>query len=223
MPHTYLITGASRGIGAGLVKELAARGDRVIACMRDPLNAKLPAGVQATELDAADEKSIIGLAKRVGDAPIDVLINNAGVWSDQKSVKDLTAAELTRVFTTNTFGPMLVARALLDHLKRGHRKLIINMSSEMGSIAGNAGGSSYAYRASKAALNQMNRSLAIELRPDAIACVVMHPGWVRTDMGGKNAPLSVDESVGAMIATIDRLALADSGRFVGRDGADIPW
>lgn len=223
MPLTCLITGASRGIGAELVKELAARGERVIACVRDPSKARPPAGVQAVELDVADEKSIIGLGKRVGDTPIDVLINNAGVWSDQKSVSSLTLGEMTRVFTTNTFGPMLVTRALLDHVKRGRRKLIVSMSSEMGSIAGNVGGSSYAYRGSKAALNQMNRSLAIELRPDGVACVVMHPGWVRTDMGGRNAPLSVGESAAAMIATIDRLALADSGRFVGRDGADIPW
>lgn len=231
MAYTFFVTGAARGLGAEFVRQLSARGDRVIATARvanaEMAEAASAGPVRRLVLDVGTEPGIAGLGAQIGGEAIDVLVNNAGVSSEARTIATLSAAELQRVFMVNSFAPILVTRQLSPCLKRGTRKLVVNISSQLGSIANNAGpgggGSSYAYRASKAALNMLTVSMGHELKGEGIACVAMHPGWVRTDMGGEKAPLSPEESVRSMLRTIDRLTMADTGRFINHDGAVIPY
>lgn len=222
MPQTYLVTGASRGIGAELVRQLAARGDRPLATLRPP--APHPPGAARTlPLEVSDQTSIDALARALEGTPLDVLINNAGVSSQSATLALTTAEELARCFAINATSPVIVAKALLPALRAGSRRLIVNVSTQLASIANNSGGSSYAYRASKTALNQLTVCMANELRTEGFTVVAMHPGWVKTDMGGPKAPLSPEQAVGHILATIDRLTPADSGRFLNYDGAPMPW
>jgi NAD(P)-dependent dehydrogenase (short-subunit alcohol dehydrogenase family) len=222
---TWLVTGASRGIGLELTRQLAARGDRVIAAVRDPQRHPDLERLVALVLpfEAADDRSIEALTTRLAGERLDILVNNAGIMGEAETLEEVTGDELTRAFRINAVAPVLVARALLPRLLAGARRLIVNVSSQLGSIAGNAPGFSYSYRASKAALNMLTSCLALDLRGRGVTCVAMHPGWVRTDMGGVNAPLSPEQAVRDMIATIDRLTPADSGRFIDRLGRTIPW
>ncbi len=225
---TYLITGANRGIGLEFVRQLTARGDSVIGTARDPsalsAEARAVPGVRWVALEVADPASIDSLPTRL-DAlgSIDVLINNAGVSSTAKTLAELTAAELHRVFAVNTFAPLLVTKVLMPLLTAGGRKLIVNITSQLGSIANNTGGSTYAYRASKTGLNQLNASLANELRLAGFTCLAMHPGWVQTDMGGKQATLTPETSVRHLLGVIDKAELGMSGKFLNYDGAPLPW
>lgn len=223
MANTYLVTGANRGLGLELTRQLAARGDTVLAAARrvsDEL-ARLP--VRVLTLDVGDPRSIAALAGQVGDAPIDALVNNAGVSAEGKTLESLTAEDLERAFRVNSTGPALVTAALLKNLRAGAGRKIMNLSSQLGSIANNAGGSSYGYRASKAALNMITVSTANELRAEGFACFAVHPGWVRTDMGGEKAPLSPEQSVRDLIALLDRAGPAENGRFLDHAGRTLPW
>lgn len=229
MPNrTVFVTGASRGVGLEFVRQLLARGDSVIAAARDIRSPNLvplttSGQLSLVELDVSDPASIEGLPGRLGDRGVDVVINNAGVSSTQKSVEHLDAADMQRVFMINALAPMLVTRAMLPALRRGGGKTIVQITSQLGSIANNTGGSTYAYRGSKAALNQLNRSLSSELGPQGFVCVAMHPGWVRTDMGGPSAHLSAEESVTSMLKVIDTLSPGKSGAFLNYDGTGLPW
>jgi len=228
---TYFITGASRGIGLEFARVLLKRGDSVIAAVRDPAGASKLVSLAASEqrlrivdLDVADPDSLKTLPERHGSTPVDVLINNAGMTSKSKKIESIDGAELAKVMMVNSIAPMLVSSALLPHLRSGSRRTIVQISSIMGSIAGNnTVESSYAYRASKAALNQFNRSLAAELRSDGFTCVAMHPGWVRTELGGAGGQLSVEESVATMLRVIDALRADQTGAFLNYDGAPIAW
>jgi NAD(P)-dependent dehydrogenase (short-subunit alcohol dehydrogenase family) len=227
---TYLITGGSRGIGLTMARMLSARGEVVVATARNveglSPQAREVAGVRWVPLDVLDAGSIESLPERlatVGVGAIDVLINNAGVSSTARKLDEVTAAELQRVFMVNAFAPVLVAKSLRGMLEAGRRRLIVNVSSQLGSITNNDGGSSYPYRGSKTALNQMTVCMANELRTAGCTCVVVHPGWVRTDMGGPEAPLSAVESAGHLVSLIDRLGPKDSGRFFNYDGGAMPW
>lgn len=223
--RTVLVTGANRGIGLELTRQLIARGDRVIATARKPGEAPALQATGATlvPLDLGDPLNIATLGGRIGQTPIDVLINNAGVSSTSKTLGALDAGELAGVFMINAIAPMLVCKAVLEQVRAGSGKLICQITSQLASIANNTGGSSYGYRASKAALNQMNRSLAAELKRDGITCVAVHPGWVRTDMGGPNATLSVEESARAILLTLDEASPEQSGAFLNYDGVPLPW
>ena len=223
--RTVLVTGATRGIGLELVKQLIARGDRVIGTARSEAKAGALRDLRArvVELDAASATSIAGLGERLGGEAIDVLINNAGVSSSSKTLSVLDAAELQGVMFVNAIAPMLVTKAVIANLRSGKGKLVCQITSQLGSIANNTGGSSYGYRASKAALNQMNRSLAAELGGEGFVCVAVHPGWVRTDMGGPNATLSVEDSARQILGTLDRATPTDNGGFFNYDGAVLPW
>jgi NAD(P)-dependent dehydrogenase (short-subunit alcohol dehydrogenase family) len=225
MTATYLVTGANRGIGLEFARQLRARGDTVITTCREVEKAtELKAtGAEVLALDVASEVAIADFAKDLGDRGIDVLINNAGVSSTSKSLAECTQEELARVLLINSIAPILVTKALLPHLKRNMRKQVVHVSSQLGSIANNTGGSSYGYRASKAALNQLNRSLSAELAPLGFHTLCMHPGWVRTDMGGPNATLSPEESVRAMLGVIDKARDVASGSFLNFDGKPLPW
>jgi NAD(P)-dependent dehydrogenase (short-subunit alcohol dehydrogenase family) len=226
-PRTYFVSGASRGIGLELCKGLAARGDVVIAAsrtvspaLRELVDAKK---VEWVELEVTDERSIAAAASRLDARAIDVLINNAGVSSTAKSIMELSMEELQRVFAVNASSPLLVTRALLPNLRRGSRRLVMNVSSQLASIANNKGGSTYPYRASKTALNQLTVCAAHELRGEGFCCVCVHPGWVKTDMGGPNAPLAPAESAAYLIKLADTLTPEKTGSFLNYDGAPMPW
>ncbi len=222
---TYLITGANRGIGLALARHLAERQDIVLGTARDPGAATeaFEAGVEMLELDVVDAGSVDGLAAQVGDRPIDVLINNAGVYNDKAGLEETDLERFAECLRVNVAGPLAVTRVLLPRLEAGGKKLVVNVSSVMGSIAGTRNGGSYGYRASKAALNMVTKTMAVELAPRGIGVVSVHPGWVETDMGGAGASLQPAESAGHIVSTIDGLGATDSGRFMGYAGDDLAW
>lgn len=222
---TVLITGANRGIGLEYARQFAAKGYEVIGTARDPAEARELAAVAkaVVPLDVTDAASITALAKSLNGMAIDILVNNAGVFDREDVTVDRVDFEMMeRTLAVNTLGPLRVIQALLPNLRQGHRKLIINMSSQLGSIE-NSNGRWYAYRTSKSALNQINRTLSVELRPEGFICVVLHPGWVRTDMGGSNATFSPGESVSGLVSVIEKLQPADNGGFYDFKGQSIPW
>ncbi|NNM25348.1 MAG: SDR family oxidoreductase, partial [Phycisphaerales bacterium] len=195
--HTVLVTGANRGLGLEFAKQFAAAGYEVIGTARRPVDAEAlkATGARVVALDVTDAESVKSLVATLDGAPIDVLINNAGIGSRGGRLADLDLDAARRVLEVNTLGPMRVTQALLPNLRRGERKIVVNISSGLGSVALNEGGGYYAYRESKTALNQFTRSLAAELRPEGFICFAMSPGWVRTDMGGASAPLAPEESI----------------------------
>jgi NAD(P)-dependent dehydrogenase (short-subunit alcohol dehydrogenase family) len=229
---SILITGANRGLGLTFVKQYAAHGWRIFACCRDPedagaLNAVAGAAgdtVSVHALDITDGASVAALADELSGQSIDVLLNNAGAYLDKGvafGAADFAAWEQT--FRINTLGPMRMAEAFVGHVARSERKQIVCISSKMGSQADNTSGGAYAYRASKAALNAVVRSLTADLKDQGITAVVFHPGWVATDMGGDTAPVTPAASVHGLREAIEGLSPADSGRFLNYDGSEIPW
>ncbi|HVV82872.1 MAG TPA: SDR family oxidoreductase [Kofleriaceae bacterium] len=228
---TAVVTGASRGLGLGLVRHLAARGD-VLAAARDPGGARELAELAAAShgkvrvlaCDVADDDSVRRFAAAVGDTPVDLLVNNAGVYGgDEQSVRGVDFEDAVRTFQTNALGPLRVALALLPNLRRARGAKIVSLTSGMGSIADNTSGGFYAYRMSKAALNMAARGLAVDLRKDGIISVVINPGWVQTDMGGAGASIDIDTSVTSMLREIDALTLADTGTFRNWRGGTFAW
>ena len=224
-PGTILITGANRGLGLEFARQFKARGYHVIGTVRKPGDAgalhKL--GVQVEQLDVADDASANALAGRLAGQPIDILINNAGIMGhNSRSLTDLDFSKMVRTYQVNALGPMRVTKALYDNLKQGKAHKIINITSMMGSITMNFGGA-YDYRASKAALNMLTNTLSKELGKEGFICVVLHPGWVQTDMGGSSAPLTPQQSISGMIAVIDNLTSAANGKFYDYTGKALPW
>lgn len=222
---TVLITGANRGLGLEFSRQYAAAGWQVIGTARRPDAATdLKAlGVRVVQLDVTNQESVDRLARDLGDHPIDLLINNAGIFPMAATLPEIDFDNITRTLAVNTIGPMRVTRALLPNLRRGEAKKIVNITSNLGSIADNTDGQFYGYRESKAALNMFTRSLAAELRGDGFTCIVMNPGWVQTDMGGPRAPLQAPESIAGIRGVIDRLTPADSGTFWTYEGKQMPW
>lgn len=222
---TVLITGANRGIGLEYARQFAAKGYKVIGTARDPADAKELAAVagRVETLDVTDAASVAALAKRLNGVTIDILVNNAGMF-DRKdvSVDRVDFAMMEQTLAVNTLGPLRVTQALLPNLRAGKRRTIVNMSSQLGSIE-QSNGTWYAYRASKAALNQITKTLSAELASEGFTVVVLHPGWVRTDMGGAGATYTPQESVRGLIAVIEKLGPADNGRFYDFKGNAIPW
>jgi len=230
---TTLITGANRGIGLEFSRQYAADGWRVLACSRYPeksdelnqLAARYPELIKVHALDVADHVQIDRLAQLLADESIDLLINNAGIYpdSDKSGFGHTDYAGWIQAFRINTMAPLKMAETFAAQIARGKQKTIVTITSKMGSIADNSGGGSYLYRSSKAAVNMVVKSLAIDLKPLGITAVVFHPGWVKTDMGGPNALISAEQSVSGIRQVISRLTLADSGKFFGYDGQVIPW
>jgi NAD(P)-dependent dehydrogenase (short-subunit alcohol dehydrogenase family) len=222
---TVLITGASRGIGREFARQYAADGWQVLACCRNPesMGELAGDGVSVHQLDVDDGASVAAARETIGEAAIDLLINNAGIIGARGAglgSMDYTAFEAC--LRTNVLGPMRVAEAFVDCLARGEAGKLVTISSQMGSIS-RAGSNAMIYRTSKAAVNMLVKCLSGELRAKRIAAVVMHPGWVQTDMGGAGAALTPSDSVAAMRRVIAGLRLADSGRFLSYDGSEIPW
>jgi NAD(P)-dependent dehydrogenase (short-subunit alcohol dehydrogenase family) len=223
--NTVLITGANRGIGLELARQFKAGGYDVIGTARNPKTADnlQSLDVRVEQLDVADTASVKALAARLKGTAIDILINNAGIAGHGASTfaeHDFDAID--RTFQVNSLGPMRVTQALLENLRQGREKKILNMSSMMGSIEMNQGGA-YGYRASKAALNSFNKTMSVELGNEGFICVVLHPGWVRTGIGGNSAPLSTEESVTGLIRVIEDLDANSNGRFIDYTGKELPW
>lgn len=225
MARCVMVTGASRGLGLEFVRQCRARGDQVLATVRSAASGKAAAdlGARLFSLDVAEPASIAALSRDLAGQPIDVLINNAGVIGQDKAVGGLSMEEFRRVFETNTFAPALVAQALLPNLRAGQRRAILNISSELGSIDHATPGFSYAYNASKAALNMLTARLAKDLAQEKFTVISFCPGWNRTDMGGSEAPLDPRDSIRQLLATFERLSPADSGKYVRIDGTEIPY
>lgn len=223
--QTVVVTGANRGLGLELCRQLVEGGARVVGTTRQPQAAvDLRAlEVRIEPLDVTDPGSVRNLSGTLADLGVDVLVNNAGMGGAGPGVSRLDFSTLQRAFDVNSLGPMRVTQALLPGLRRGRARKIVQITSQMGSITGNIEGGYYGYRASKAALNMLNRSLAKELAGQGFVCVVLHPGWVRTRMGSNRAPLSPQESVRGLLRVIDGLERSDTGRFFDYTGAELNW
>jgi NAD(P)-dependent dehydrogenase (short-subunit alcohol dehydrogenase family) len=224
-PATVLITGANRGIGLEYARQFAARGYTVIGTVRDPADAKELSAVadRVEQLDVTDAASVAALAQRLKGVPIDILVNNAGMFDRRDVTVDKVDFEMMeQTLAVNALGPLRVTQALMPNLRAGKRRTIVNMSSQLGSI-GQSSGRWYAYRTSKAALNQITKTLGAELASEGFISVALHPGWVRTDMGGATATYSPQESVAGLISVIEKLGPSDNGHFYDFKGTSIPW
>jgi NAD(P)-dependent dehydrogenase (short-subunit alcohol dehydrogenase family) len=227
-----VVTGASRGIGLELADQLLRRGDHVIATHRDePGRARLEALRRAPTtgtltlhpLDVRDGASIERLATALNGSVVDVLINNAGIMGpDQRGIEGVDYEAWLSVLSVNVLGPFHVTAALLPSLRRSEQPRVITLSSIMGCLHRKSSGH-YAYRSSKAAVNKVMQLLASDLAAERIIACPVNPGWVKTDMGGDDAPLTVRECARGLIALFDRLTLEDSGRFWQWDGSELLW
>ena len=223
---TVLITGANRGIGLELARQYSGAGWQVIGTARQPDRATELANLnnaRVMQLDVTEQDSVMRLANELSGQPIDLLINNAGILPRMRSVADIDIDQFEYIMAVNSTGPVRVTQALLPNLRAGQHKKIINVTSNLGRITNNTAGDFYGYRESKAALNMFTRSLAAELRPEGFICIVIHPGWVQTDMGGANAPVPVQESVTGIRSVVDDLAPEDSGKYWTFEGEKLPW
>jgi NAD(P)-dependent dehydrogenase (short-subunit alcohol dehydrogenase family) len=226
-----LITGSNRGIGLEFVRQYLADGAELVACCRAPdkatelsqLARDARGKVQILPLDVASDASISALKKSLGDEPLDIVVNNAGVSGPkQQSAEHVDVDGWLETFRVNTIAPILVSQALHANLKRGKDRKLIAITSQLGSTANN-GGDRYAYRSSKAALNNAMRGLSHDWARDGILVGIYHPGWVRTDMGGKSAPVSPADSVKGLRIQIARLDANSSGGFFDFNGAELAW
>jgi len=226
-----LITGCNRGIGLELVRQSLARGDEVIATCRQPERAtdlqalaEEYSALSVLPLDLGDAQSIDALASSLGGEAIDHFISNAGIYGQREArLGNIDADAWQQAFHVNTIAPLLLTEKLLPSLRLGQGKRLVYISSKMGSIADNSSGGSYVYRSSKTALNQVVRSLAMDLAAEGFVVLSLHPGWVLTDMGGPNALIDTQTSVRGMLSVIDEADVARSGAFLNYDGQPIPY
>lgn len=228
-----LITGANRGIGLALTRQYAADGCEVIACCRNPAGAEALGGLAASsggrvlvmQLDVADQTSITSLKHALGDQPVDILINNAGMSDPSaRSAQRIDPETWMTTVRVNALGPMLVSEALRDSLRRSSEKKLVAITSIMGSTSNANGGSSFAYAASKAALNNGMRGLSRAWAGDGIVVGLLNPGWVQTDMvQGQVAYISAEECARGLIQRIAELASATSGVFQDYRGVVTRW
>ncbi|HSC19721.1 MAG TPA: SDR family oxidoreductase [Rhizomicrobium sp.] len=225
-----LITGANRGIGFELARQYARDGASVLACCRSPQAAdglKALAGeakgrVSIHAMDVADENSIRAAAGKIGEQAIDILINNAGISGGKnQSLDNIDTADWLRAFQVMSIGPFRVVQAFLPSLRRAENPRIVTVTSQIGASTWGSGGI-YVYASAKAAVNRTMQSLARDLKDEAIVALV-HPGWVRTDMGGANADISPEESAAGIRKLVARLTRADSGKFYKWNGDIHPW
>ncbi|MFA5985691.1 MAG: SDR family oxidoreductase [Methylococcaceae bacterium] len=229
---TVLITGANRGLGLEFCRQYAAVGWQVIACCREPGQAlalyKLSeqyTNIQIEALDVGNFGQIDALSQKLATISLDVLINNAGIYADKRGngFGALDYQAWTTSFLINSQAPLKMAEAFLPQVLRSEKKLIVGVSSLMGSMADNTSGGSMLYRSSKAALNSALKSLALELKAEKVGVIIFHPGWVKTDMGGANALIEADECITGMRAIIEQFTLAQTGGFIKYDGKVLPW
>lgn len=226
---TILITGANRGIGLEFVKQYAENGDHIYATTRTPETATAlqqlaskHANVKILALDVAHVAEIQNAAKQLADIAVDILISNAGIYPESTFGNTDPQAWL-QAFQVNTLSTYYLAEAFLPHLRRASQAKVIAMTSKMGSLDDNSSGGEYIYRSSKTALNMVAKSLALDLRDFSIAVATLHPGWVRTEMGGPNGLINTETSVSGLRKVIDDLTSEQSGEFIAYDGKSIPW
>ncbi|MGZ9720488.1 SDR family oxidoreductase [Rhizobium miluonense] len=220
-----LVTGASRGLGKALAELYAGDGWRVLACARQQLPGAA-ASMLPYPLDVSDAVSIETLGKILEGTAIDIVINNAAVRGDTGGLMSLRADDFMEVMRINALAPLLVAQALKPNLLAGRRKLLVNISSRAGSLAEGTlddDDGDYAYRCSKAALNMATVKLAQDFQREGIAVISLHPGWIRTDMGGPDAVVDIAQSAQGLKGLIDTATMADSGSFRAYDGRTVSW
>lgn len=216
-----IVTGANRGIGLELCRLLRARGQEVAAACRrsspalDALGARVEAGI-----DVRDPGAGAALARRIGEATVDLLVHNAGVLRHE-GLEDVTAESMLEQFEVNAVGPVLITQALLPRMVRGSRIALV--TSLMGSMSDNRSGSAYGYRMSKAALNAAGVSLARDLESRGIWVAIVHPGYVKTDMTGRNGNVEPADAAAGILARIDELGPSTTGKFMHQAGRELPW
>ena len=223
-----MITGASRGLGLEFARQYGADNWTVLATCRDPVGvgelATIAGDIQVHGLDVTDHAQIERLADELSGVAMDVLINNAGLYGPRMDDADaVDYAQWRQVMDTNTLSPLKVATAFTPHVAAGSFKTIATLTSKMGSIADNTSGGAYIYRSSKAAVNAVMCSLAWDLKPQGINVILLHPGWVKTDMGGSNALIDAETSVSGLRHVIAETGPRETGSFFNYDGAPIPW
>lgn len=235
MSETFLVTGANRGIGLAVTKELLSQGDKVFGACRNPKEASAlialkkdyQDSLEAVALDADSDESVKKAAQEVPKKTkvLDVLINMAGIMPrpHDSKLEDLDFKQCREAFETNVLGPLRVTRFFLPLLRESKRARIVNVTSGIGSISGTDNPHFYAYGASKSALNKVTRILALELKPDNIVAVALDPGWVKTDMGGPNAWLTPEESSSAIVKTVKNLKMEQTSLFIHNDGKVLSW
>jgi NAD(P)-dependent dehydrogenase (short-subunit alcohol dehydrogenase family) len=229
---SVLITGANRGLGLEFARQYLADGWQVYAACRNPASASelrhlaenAGGKLQIMAMDVTDAASIHAAAKDLDGQAIDLLLNNAAIIGPRnQTIGNIDYEAWAEAFAVNTMGPMRVSEAFVEHLAKSDLKLIVSLTSGMGSIADNTSGGSIVYRSTKAAMNMVMRSLAVDLAPRGIVCVVVNPGWVRTDMGGPNATQEPSESIGKLRRLIASLGPEQSGKFFNHTGREFPW
>ncbi|HEX2581843.1 MAG TPA: SDR family oxidoreductase [Dongiaceae bacterium] len=225
---SVLITGANRGIGLELARQYAADGWEVLACVRDTKKARvlhmMDGEVTVLPLDVTDEKSIRALAKKLQDRPIDLLINNAGIYgAGPQNFGSTSVKGWLETFQTNCIAPLKLLEALAPNLALGTLKTAATVSSLMGSLTDLQSGGTYAYRTSKAAVNMAMAIAARDLKDRGIKVIILNPGWVKTDMGGSAAPLEPADSVAGIRRVLAKVKMSDSGKFINYNGEKLPW
>ncbi len=226
-----LITGANRGLGLGFVKSFLAKNINVICTTRNIAGSKelleckkkYPKNLEILELDLLEENSENTLSDLLSDKPVDIFINNAGVGNSNQRFGVVSSKPWLKLLKVNLIAPLTVTQAIIENIKKGSDKKIYFLSSQLGSIGDNTSGGMYIYRSSKTALNQVVKSLSVDLKPIGITVISLHPGWVKTDMGGPNAPVSIDESIKGMMKVIDTTDIGNTGTFLNYDGKELPW
>ena len=223
---TALVVGASRGIGLEFARHYASRGWQVVATCRDAKGAAAlqDSKAEIAHCDVTNAQSVTALAESLSGRAVDHLVFNAGIQGPREyTMTNFDEAAWIEVMRTNTMAPLRLAGHLLEHVVRSERKIMAFVSSRRGSMAENTWGGHYMYSSSKAALNCVVKSMSIELKSRGVVCIALTPGWVRTDMGGDNAPIDAATSVKGMVGILDRSGPSQTGRFFQYDGKEIPW
>ena len=228
---TILISGTNRGIGLEFTRQCLLRGDRVIATCRTMETAddlmqlsRSHEGLDIRQLDVSSSESMQDFVQQLAGIPIDIFINNAGVYGPSNASFGTVDAQVwASVLQVNSIAPLLLTQLLMPNLRQGKDKKLLYLTSKMGSIDDNSGGGCYIYRSSKTALNSVVKSLAIDWAAEGFSAALLHPGWVQTDMGGPNALINTETSVTGMLKIVDELGPQSAGKFFNYDGSIIPW
>lgn len=227
-----LITGANRGLGLAFVQYYLGNGWHVLACCRQPAQATVlnqlkiqyPNQLQLFPLDVTSKEKVDQLANKLKDIDIDILLNNAGVWGPKETaLGTINDDDWQTIFATNTLAPLFIAQAFAKQVANSQLKIMASISSNLASIGGNNEGDIYLYRSSKAALNAIVKSLSVDLKSEGITVVALHPGWVKTDMGGEGASLEPAESAARLSQVLDTLNITQTGQFISHEGNELSW